>query len=64
MTNFDGMREVTKAEFFAAMRRDVHPNHGNPEVTVWETRSRDVVGKSLPGWKNPGGPRRYFLPAA
>lgn len=54
--------EVTKDEFYAAMGpRDVHPSVREPDVTIWELRNRDVVGYSLPGWKNPGDPSRFFL---
>lgn len=59
----DGMREVSKDEFYAAMGPlDVHPSVANPEYTVWELRDRTVVGRSYPGWRRPCGERRYFLP--
>jgi hypothetical protein len=58
------MRRVTKEEFFAALKRDqrdIMPNHDQPHVTIWEDRSRRVFGRSLPGWKNPGDKKAYFL---
>lgn len=59
-----GMREVTKAEFFATVGQlDAHPNCSlSTEYSVWEIRgTRQVVGRSYPGWKNPGEPKRYFV---
>lgn len=51
---------VTKEAFFAS----IGPRNVNPrcerDVTYWETPSRQVVGKSLPGWGN-GGPKQWFL---
>lgn len=52
-----GFKEVTKAEFFAVIGpQDVNPTVQNPAFTTWETRSREVVGWSYPGWKNSGNP--------
>lgn len=47
------MREVTKSQFFQVIGPlDVHPNHQNPECTAWETRNRQIVGHTVPGWRN------------
>lgn len=55
----DGFRVVTKEEFFAALKADpcdimLGIQH-SPYYTTWETRSREVWGRSTPGWKNPRG---------
>lgn len=56
-------RTVTKEEFFAAIGlTNVHPSHNHEDYTLWETPDRRVVGKSLPGWKNPGDPKVWMLP--
>ena len=55
------MREVTQDEFFARMNpMNVHPR---PLVdrSSWETPDRRVIGESLPGYRNPGDAKRYFL---
>jgi hypothetical protein len=57
---------VTKDEFFAYIRpRDVHPR-SEPEVTYWELRNRQVVGKSTPGWLLRGARQatQFFLARA
>lgn len=57
-----GMREVTKDEFYAHVGpMDVTCNLDNPTYTVWETRNRTVVGRSYPGWRNPGDQKSYWL---
>lgn len=58
-----GMVRVTKKEFYAHMGPlDVHPSvMHSPDFTVWELRNRTVVGRSYPGWKNPGGPQFHWL---
>ena len=44
------MREVTKAEFFATIGpQNVHPR-AERDVTYWETPTRQLVGKSTPGY--------------
>ncbi len=49
-----GMNEVTQDEFFAVIGpRDIVPRNERT-FTVWETRSRERVGWSAPGWANPG----------
>lgn len=58
-----GMVQVTADEFYAAVGPlDVHPSvlHST-EFCVWELRDRRVVGRSYPGWKNPGDPQAYMV---
>lgn len=61
------MKKVTKGEFFAVIGPlDVHPSHEKPDITQWKTRAGQIVGHSLPGWKNGyvNGqliPAEYFL---
>jgi hypothetical protein len=61
------MRQVSKTEFFAAIGpRDVNPSHKKPNETEWKTRAGQIVGRTLPGWRNgytDGKPtlREYFL---
>lgn len=46
---------VTKEEFFAAIGpRDI-VLRTEPEYTEWETRSRVVVGRTTPGYRNGWG---------
>lgn len=55
------MVEVTADRFFEVVGpMDVHPNSLDFH-TIWETPQREVVGRSLPGWKQPGEPKVYFL---
>jgi hypothetical protein len=59
------MIAVTQEEFFSYVGpRDIVPSNANPEYTVWETRHRVEVGRSYPGWRNPGEPARYLLTEA
>jgi len=54
------MREVSKEEFYATIGpMDVIPRPFK-EVTLWETRDRQVIGKSTPGYIF-GGSKTYFL---
>jgi hypothetical protein len=61
------MREVTKTEFFNVVGPlDVHPSVQNPNFTLWETRNRQVIGRTVPGWSNAyvngvETPKQYFL---
>lgn len=58
------MKEVTKEQFFASLAkdtRDIMPSHKEPEFTTWETKSGQVWGKTLPGWKNPQEQKQYFI---
>lgn len=58
-----GMREVTQAEFFVTIGPlNVHPSHMSPFYGSWETPMREVIGRSLPGYRNTGlSPKRWFL---
>ena len=57
-----GMRPVTQEAFYAFVGpRDIVSSVVNPLFTVWETRNRTVVGRTYPGWKNPGDEKAYFL---
>ena len=61
------MREVTKEQFFDVIGPiDVHPSVQNPNHTDWETRNRQLIGRSIPGWRNTYDngvetPKQYFL---
>jgi hypothetical protein len=59
------MTVVSAEEFFALLKadpRDIMPRHAYPDYTTWEDqRTRQVVGRSLPGWRNPGEPKVYML---
>jgi cell wall-associated NlpC family hydrolase len=56
------MISVSKDEFFSYVGpRDIVPSTANEDYTVWETRQRIEVGRSWPGWKNPGGEHCYML---
>jgi hypothetical protein len=60
----EGMRLVTESEFFASIGpdlRNVMPNHSNDFYTNWETVGRVLVGRSFPGWRNPGCGKFYML---
>lgn len=57
------MIEVSKEQFFQAVGpRDVHPR-SEPDCSVWEDqRTREVVGRTEPGWRAPTGkPKRYWI---
>ena len=56
------MREVTKAEFFAAIgARNIHPDAHDPEVTIWrDQRTRAEAGRTK-GWRVRGSQRYYLL---
>jgi len=59
-----GMIEVSKDEFFAALyadKRDIMPSVSQPNVTTWETKTRQVWGWSLPGWKNPSDAKVWAI---
>ena len=48
----EGFIVVSRDEFFASVgQMDVIPC-SEPEYTRWETRTRVVVGKSTPGYRN------------
>ncbi len=51
----DGMVEVSKNEFFEALKadpRDIMPHALNPCFSTWETKDRQLWGITAPGWKN------------
>ena len=56
----DGMVVVSKEEFYSVMMKlDVHPR-SEPDCSIWETRNREVIGISRPGYKCEG-PEVYML---
>lgn len=59
------MVEVTKEEFFAFLKsdnRDIMPTTELPYKTLWrDQRTREIVGESTPGWKNPRDAIAYKL---
>jgi len=60
-----GFRQVTKDEFFTALKndpRDIMPSIAySPYSSTWETRNREAWGWTVPGWKNPRDERIYAL---
>ena len=63
----EGFKQVTPEAFFAWLKRDprdIMPSHQSPVFTSWETKSRERVGWSLPGWREPGAPRVYAIKTA
>ncbi len=61
------LKEVTRDEFLAKVGpMNVHPR-AECDASYWETPSRVLVGKTLPGYRDaglPGYPKRYFLAAS
>ena len=58
----DGMVEVTRDQFFATVgTMNVHPSNAHEEFTAWETPFREELGRSWPGWRNPGAPKRWAI---
>lgn len=59
------MRAVTQDEFFAALkadRRDIMPTTEKPDETLWRVvATRELWGRSTPGWKNPGTTSSYEI---
>lgn len=56
------MREVSRDQFFATVGpMNVHPR-SEKEATYWETPSRQLIGRTEPGYL-PHGAERYFLQA-
>ena len=59
------MIEVTQEQFFAYMGpRDVYPRNDHPDHAEWETSRRELVGRSYPGYRDPGAPKRWLLTEA
>lgn len=51
--------EVTKDQFFACIgSRNVHPRE-EPNVSIWETPQRQVLGRTTPGYLGIG--RKQYL---
>ncbi len=61
------MKEVTKEQFFEVIGpMDVHPSIQEPNETHWKTKNGQIVGLTIPGWRNgytdgKKTPRQYFL---
>jgi hypothetical protein len=59
-----GMALVTQGQFFAFLKqdpRDIMPRNIQPHETSWQTPQQTEVGRSYPGWKNPGDEEAWFL---
>lgn len=63
----EGMRPVTKDEFFARLaadQRDIMPTTESPDSTLWRVVStRAMWGWSTPGWRNPGAQKAWSVHA-
>lgn len=58
----EGMVAVSQDVFFSYVGpRDIVISNNSPSYGVWETRSRQTVGQTYPGWKNPRDEKAYFL---
>lgn len=58
------MTQVSKEQFFACMNpKNVHPYlNDSPHYSAWKyVGSQSEIGRSYPGWKNPGDPEFFFL---
>lgn len=57
------MIEVTKAQFFAAIGgpENIHPRPERDHDSWRDQRTREVVGRTDPGYMNPRDRPRYFL---
>jgi hypothetical protein len=56
------MITVTKDEFFRYVGpRDIVASHENSSYSEWQTRDRHIIGRTYPGWKNPGDEKVYML---
>ena len=54
------MVEVTYEQFHATVgQMNVHPR-SEPDASYWETPYRELMGKTLPGYRD-RGPKRYFV---
>lgn len=61
-----GFTVVSKEDFFAYIAadgvRDPMPHNDSPHFTSWETKSRIVVGRTEPGYRDAGlRPKVYML---
>ena len=61
----DGFMTVSKEAFFMIVgSQNVFPSNTFPEFTDWKTwKDGDfvVIGRSRPGWKNPGDKKVWML---
>jgi hypothetical protein len=62
----NGFVEVTKEQFWSFVKTtdlNIHPYNGDRDFATWKlVRDNDVVvGRSYPGWANPGDPERFLL---
>ncbi len=56
--------EVSRDSFFEFLKRDprdIMPSLTDPSYSNWETKGREVVGRTYPGWRNPGDEKKYLL---
>lgn len=54
--------EVNKDRFFAFMNKNVHPRpEKDHSLWIMQDGSHAVIGKSEPGYLNPGDPKRYWI---
>ncbi len=57
--------EVSSDEFWQFVmgtKKDVMPRHEHPEKTHWYVNhTTQLVGVSYPGWRNPGGQKKFYL---
>lgn len=57
----DGFHDVTKEQFFEALRREarnIQPTVESPEHTNWRVvGTGELWGRSFPGWRLGGDPR-------
>lgn len=59
MSNFI---EVTENKFWEHIGpRDIVLDMSRPECVVWKMRYGSTVGKSVPGWRNPGDKESFYL---
>ena len=65
----DNMVKVSQEVFYKTVgQMNVHPSVlDSTEYTVWKkptyfgSPDDPVVGRSYPGWKNPDGPKEYYV---
>lgn len=59
-----GMTEVSREKFFAFLHedsRDIMPSLTDPTFSNWETKDRQLIGRTYPGWRNPSDKSFYML---
>jgi hypothetical protein len=65
MTNEIEWKEVSRDEFFVAMRQDVHPQSQNssyPCTMIWKTPTREEKGKTVDYGDGGTIKTKYYLP--